>query len=345
MPTNEQSARIEDLLGAPYTTETIALPDDDEGEVFATLIHRPADGGPGRGAVLQVHGFCDYFFHTEYAEWWAARGYDFYALDLRKYGRSLRPHHTPNYVTDLADYWPELDAAWEHITERDGHTSVIATAHSTGGLTLPLWADARRPAQLTGMVLNSPWFDLQGHALMRSVGTLAIRQIGAALPHAALPRSVSGYYTQSLHTAHGGEWDFDLAWKPVTSFPVRLGWIRAVREGHDRLHRGLDVRCPVLVLSSDDSFVPTRMSERVHRADVVLDVRQIRRWATAVGGHVTYVAVPEAKHDIWLSRAEPRARAYAELDTWLDAYLPGPAAPGGPSADRASDQSVSGAPS
>ena len=59
-----------------------------------------------------MHGFADYFFQTEYAEWWTERGYDFYALDLRKYGRSLRPHQTPNYVTDLRDYFPEIDAAW-----------------------------------------------------------------------------------------------------------------------------------------------------------------------------------------------------------------------------------------
>ena len=71
--------------------------------------------------MLHVHGFADYFFQTGYAEWWTERGYDFYALDLRKYGRSLRPHQTPNYVADLREYFPELDAAWSRITERDGH--------------------------------------------------------------------------------------------------------------------------------------------------------------------------------------------------------------------------------
>ena len=90
----------EDVLGAPYTAETIRFPPDDEGPVVATLVRRPADEPTGR-AVLHVHGFADYFFQTEYAEWWTARGYDFYALDLRKYGRSILPHQTPNYVSDL----------------------------------------------------------------------------------------------------------------------------------------------------------------------------------------------------------------------------------------------------
>ena len=56
-------------------------------------------------------------------------------------------------------------------------------------------------------------------------------------------------------------------------------------------------------------------------SDIVLDVAQIRRWSTAVGPHVTYIAVPGAKHDVVLSRTEPRARAYAELDRWLTAYV------------------------
>ena len=74
-----------DILGPPYTVETIDLPDDAEGPVHATLVRRPA-GEPTSRAVLHVHGFADYFFQTGYAQWWNAQGYDFYAIDLRKYG-------------------------------------------------------------------------------------------------------------------------------------------------------------------------------------------------------------------------------------------------------------------
>jgi alpha-beta hydrolase superfamily lysophospholipase len=316
---------IADILGEPYTAETIPLPDDDEGGVVATLVRRPADGGGAtRGAVLHVHGFCDYFFQTEYAAWWTSRGYDFYALDLRKYGRSLRPHHTPNYVSDLADYFPELDEAWRRVTERDGHAEVLLSAHSTGGLTVPLWADDRRPRGLAGMVLNSPWLDLQGSELARTVGTLALEKLGNRLPKVEIPRSVTGFYSRSLHRDHEGEWDFDLAWKPLASFPVRMGWLRAIRQGHAALQAGLDVTCPVLVLSSHASKSPREMGEDVHRHDVVLDVEHIRRWSTAVGRHVTYVAVPGARHDVVLSLPDVRERVYRELDTWWTAYVKAP---------------------
>ncbi|MBZ5733932.1 alpha/beta hydrolase [Nocardioides sp. TRM66260-LWL] len=316
-----QDLPVPDVLGDPWTAETLHL---DDGAI-ATLIRRPAAAGARPvGAVLLVHGFADYVFHAELGAWWAERGYEVYGLDLRGYGRSLRPDLLPTFVTDLAEHFPELDAAWLRITERDGHRRVLVAAHSTGGLTVPLWVDERGAAalpELAGLVLNSPWLDLRGSALLRTVGTAVIDRLGAMAPTRVIPREVNGVYGQVLHRDHGGEWDFDLAWKPMESFPVRVGWLRAVRRGHARLHRGLDVAVPVLVLSSDRTTAPTEVDEDARSSDVVLDVEQIRRWATAIGRHVTYVAVPGAVHDVVLSRRPARDRVYAEIEAWHDAHV------------------------
>ena len=310
-----------DVLGEPWMAETIGLPPDDEGPVVATLVSRRAERPTSR-AVLHVHGFADYFFQTEYAQWWLDRGYDFYALDLRKYGRSIRPHQTPTYVADLHEYFAEIDLATWRILERDGHDHLVASAHSTGGLTFALWADERQPDALAGMVLNSPWFDLHGSAWTRSPAATAwLDRMGRRRPMREIPREVTGYYTRSLHRDHEGEWEFDLTWKPVESFPVRAGWLRAIRRGQAQLHRGLSVSCPVLVLSSGATKRPAEMDDDVHSHDVVLDVPQIRQWAPAVGPHVTYVAVAGARHDVVLSRPEPLAKVYDELDRWHTAYV------------------------
>ncbi|MFP5253497.1 MAG: alpha/beta hydrolase [Actinomycetes bacterium] len=308
-----------DVLGAPYTAETITLEPDEEGEVVATLVHRPAAGSV-RGAVLHVHGFADYFFQTPAAEHWVERGYDFYALDLRKYGRSLRPHQTPNFVTDLAHHYPELDEAFRRITHRDGHERVVLSAHSTGGLVVPLWA-RDRDVPAAGMVLNAPWLDLHGSFLLRTAGTKAIDQIGARRPYLTIPREVSGLYAMSLHRDHRGEWPFDLAWKPLESWPVYAGWLRAVRRGHARLHRGLDLGFPVLVLTSATSGRPRQWDESCTASDIVLDVRLIRKWAHTLGRHVTSVAVEGAIHDVTLSRAAVRAVAFDQLARWHDAFV------------------------
>jgi alpha-beta hydrolase superfamily lysophospholipase len=308
-----------DVLGEPYRAERIDLPPDDEGQVVATLVSRPAQRR-SRKAVLHVHGFCDYFFQTAYAEWWNERGYDFYAVDLRKYGRSMRPHQTPNYVTDLRDHFADLDAAFERVAERDGHDEVVISAHSTGGLIVSLWANERRHA-LAGMVLNSPWLDMQGGALIRGVGTRVIKQVGARQPARLIPRTVGGHYARSLHVDHEGEWTFNTDWKPLDSFPVSFGWLRAIRIGHAELHRGLEVGCPVLVLSSAGTRWPKEMGPDVHGYDIVLEVPQIRQWATAIGSHVTYVAIDGARHDVILSRPEAREKAYAEIDRWRRTYV------------------------
>src|SRR5690554_7693600 len=80
-----------DLLGPEYTAREIPLRPDSEGEVVATLVSRRA-AEPTTRAVLYVHGYVDYFFQDHLAQFWVDEGYDFYALDLRKYGRSLRAH-------------------------------------------------------------------------------------------------------------------------------------------------------------------------------------------------------------------------------------------------------------
>ena len=309
-----------DVLGKPYYAETIDLPPDDEGAVVATLVSRRTSRKPVGRAVLHVHGFADYFFQTTAADYWTDRGYDFYALDLRKYGRSTLPHQTPNFVIDVTAYYAELDEAYRRITERDGHDHLIITAHSTGGLITPLWLHDHH-VSVDGVVLNSPWLDLQGSLLLRTAGTKAIDQVGARRPYQAIPRNVSGLYGRSLHKDYDGEWEYNLAWKPIESFPVYAGWLRAIRRGHARLHRGVDVGAPLLMLSSGSSYFPRDWDERVTGNDIVLDVEQMWRWAPKLSRHVTMARIEGGLHDLTLSTEPIRKLVFDEIDRWLDAYV------------------------
>ena len=105
-----------------YWQCTIPLgPDPDgEGDIVATLVRRgPTENTTGRAhAVLAVHGYTDYFFHTELADHFAERGFTFYALDLRKCGRSRQDGQTPHFTTDLARYDAELERALAVIGEQ-----------------------------------------------------------------------------------------------------------------------------------------------------------------------------------------------------------------------------------
>lgn len=314
---SEQSVpQMGDVLGDEYEVRALSLP----GDARATLV-RLAARRQSKGAVLHLHGFADYFFQSHVAEHFALRGYDFYALDLRGYGRSLSPDELPNFVTDLTVYFADLDAAVGEIRSRDGHSAVTLLAHSTGGLVASLWAHERREARpISALVLNSPWLDYQGSALMRGVGTWFVRLVGRVRPRAVLRAAMEGAYGASLHRTREGEWEYDLQWKPLAGFPVRAGWLAAVRRGHARVHRGLDVRVPVLVLHSGRSLLTaTDWSADSMTADTVLDVRQIARWAPKIGPDVAVVEVEGALHDVFLSAGPVRRLALIEVDDWMDA--------------------------
>jgi alpha-beta hydrolase superfamily lysophospholipase len=204
---------IPDLLGDGYEQHTIDLGVDPDGEgtVAATLVRHTPPATP-EAAVLYVHGFSDYFFQKEMAEFFTERGFAFYALDLRKCGRSRREGQTGHYVSDLALYDAELEASLAIIRAETGDQPVLLSAHSTGGLILPLWLDRlnRRPggtrgAGIVGLVLNSPWFDLQGKPWMRTVGTRVIGAIAKVRPTSMMKLPATDAYGSSLHVSGHGE--------------------------------------------------------------------------------------------------------------------------------------------
>lgn len=321
-----------DVLPGFWQQTIDAGPDPDgEGDLVATLVRR-GPGGPehdGNGhAVLALHGYTDYFFHTELADRFAERGFAFYALDLPKCGRSRRDGQTAHFTTDLARYDHELQRALEIIAADTGNATVCLYGHSAGGLIVTLFADRlRRSGRLDthhvgGLILNSPFFDLHGPAILRTAPTSAALIALARLRKLSVIRKpTEGGYGTTLHRDYGGEFDYNLDWKPLGGFPVTLGWINAIRRGQARLHRGLDVGVPNLILRSDRSVTETSDPTAMQRGDAVLDVRQIARWSGCVGNHSTVAPIADAKHDVFLSVAEARAAAYRELDRWLDFYL------------------------
>src|SRR5919199_4270009 len=139
-----------DRLLPGFEAAELAFADDYDGAVVATLVRLPAPNAP-RGAVLYVHGFSDYFFQRHMAERFAAEGYAFYALDLRKYGRSLRPHQHANFCKSLSEHYADITAALEVIGE-----PVLLAGHSMGGLVCSLYAhEGERRSQVNGLWLNS----------------------------------------------------------------------------------------------------------------------------------------------------------------------------------------------
>ncbi|WP_435737819.1 alpha/beta hydrolase [Cellulosimicrobium sp. PMB13] len=325
-----------DVLGDDYEQLTLPLAPDDEGDVVATLVRRRR-AGDATGArptgdpepyldVLYVHGWSDYFFQTELAEFWEAHGARFHALDLRKYGRSLRPGQTPGYVTDLATYDEDVEAALDaigHGVRRTSRRRLVLMGHSTGGLTLSLWA-AHHPGRASAVVLNSPWLEFQ----TREVGRLLLEPVIGArarlTPNRPLPNVDLGFYTRTVSKDFDGEWTYDLAWRPQHGFSTTPAWLTAVFHGHQEVARGLGIGVPVLVLLSTRSTLAPRWTPEMAHTDTAIDVDGVALRSVRLGDLVTVARIDGALHDVVLSARPVRALAYGRLAQWLTAYLPAP---------------------
>ncbi len=342
-----------DVLGEGFECLDLDLGKDDEGPLLATLVRalpeprrlwdrfvdrrRPLEGV----RVLYVHGWSDYFFQRGLAKFWTDRGAHFYALDLRKYGRSLRPGQTHGYIEDLADYDTEINLAIEEMRRSqsagagtpssgsvadstnpvagDGHPPLVLLGHSTGGLVLSLWADRHRGVA-DALILNSPWLDLQVSGPLRAALTTMVNMRARLNPHElALPRFDLGFYHEAQRRIATAEEQagVNIEWRPEHSFPIRSGWLKAIIAGHARVAAGIDVGAPVCTLLATRSHFGLNWRDEMLREDTVIEVEGVARAALRLGRSVTVERIEGALHDVFLSQPEARSVAYEQLDGWL----------------------------
>ena len=296
-------------LGPGFVQATLPFADDYDGPVVATLVRTDPQVAGARGAVLYIHGFIDYFFQRHLAEAFTRDGFDFYALDLRKYGRSLRGAAHPNFCRRVEEYFPEITTAID-IIGAAGHQSLVLMGHSTGALTSLIYAkDGERRDRIRGLILNSPFLEFREPRWE----TRSAAAVGKLLPFWPRHNPVNRWYGRSLHTSDRGEWDFNLSYKPLDGFPAYFGWIRAIAAAHDRVAAGLALPQPVLVLHSDRSAGGDQWSEDFRRVDLILDVDDMRRLGPRLGPLVTMKEIAGGVHDLVLSQRPVREAAIAAM--------------------------------
>ena len=321
LPDGQSTPWSPDTLLLGFDAVTLRFPDDYDGPVRATLVRRRA-AEPTRRAVLYIHGFIDYFFQTHLADQFNARGYHFYALDLRKYGRSLRGDSHPNLVKDIREYYPEISAAIAIITEDEGIANLVLNAHSTGCLIGSLYAhEGRYRDRIDALVFNSPFLEFPLPSALQPVVRL-LAPFGRFFPFVRVVRKLPSAYFESVHRDYHGEWQYDLHLRPINGYPVYLGWIRAILRAQERLRLGLDIATPVLVLHSARSVLPLKWSPELHEADAVLYVAHMVRDSVHLVPDVTLLEIEGGMHDLILSRPDVRERVFTEMFAWLDRVMP-----------------------
>ncbi|WP_353065231.1 alpha/beta hydrolase [Arcanobacterium hippocoleae] len=334
---NQQIQWQPDILGPGFEMTQCELHADSEGRKITTIVrHNPANDPQAecfahngttaqnynsinpapstlstttqkpRFAFLAIHGWNDYFYQVELARAISAFGGKFYAVDLAKYGRSHLPHQMWGYTTDLSDYDEDIHAARDVIyRELPSDTPLILYGHSTGGLTTALWAH-RHPGALTGLLLNSPWLEIQAATVLRQAGQPAIEIISRLDPTTIIPSNDDGCYQRSLTGNHLSDpssaseidpesdpfftdgWKPDLNYRHYPSFPVRAGWLNAILRGHEQVAAGLQITAPILTLTSDSSYFGNgEWDSRYLSTDGVLRVDQIWKRCLNLGNSLT----------------------------------------------------------
>lgn len=300
-----------------FTKTSLPLTPDSEGKNIATLISSKYNND-NRDAVLYIHGFIDYFFHPHVAEQFHQHDMDFYALDLRKYGRSLLPHQTPNYCEDMREYFEEITLAITEI-QKNMQKKLFILAHSTGCLAAGLYLnDGKKKDAISGLILNSPFLDIpQSRAATTALYNMA-KVLTRIKPKAQVGRAVNRVYPKSIHKNFSGEWDFSLTWKPLEGFPTYFKWAIAVVNAQRELQTRSKIRVPVLSMHSDKSSRPKRVTKKARHSDTVLWVKHMKKFSPKLGRDVTLLKVKNGKHDLFLSKKTVRQKAFKDMFKWLN---------------------------
>lgn len=313
-----------------FVKEVIDLKDDYDGKAHAVLVSKKTKLETDK-AVLYIHGFADYFFNPLLADMYIDAGYNFYALDLRKYGRSYMKHQKPNLCKNISEYFEEIDKAVSIIRDRDNHNTLILNAHSTGGLITSLYTHERRDDNtINALILNSPWFDINESWLVKNIIMKLTFIIGKLFPASMPLKGLDPNYARSIHKDYNIQekkslniyeeelWDFNTDWKSIGYFPVYRGFLRAVRIGQKKLQKGLDIQCPVLLLCSDKKGKRVKnMEPHYFNSDCVLDPQHMIKYIPGVGKDTKYVVIDNGLHDLALSPKVIRSRYFNEITQFL----------------------------
>jgi len=303
-------------LKTDFNYQTIELSPDYEGKVIATLITSKFNTG-NRKSVLYLHGYVDYFFHPHLSGRFNENEFDFYALDLRKYGRSLLEHQHPNYCLTIEEYFEEISSAIRQIN-KVSKFPIFILGYSTGGLIASNYLNSgKEKGLIKGLILNSPFFNFNMSDLKKRMMISAAKAMSFISPYSKVEGILPPVYTQSIHKDFYGEWDFNLKWKPIEGFPIYFKWILAINNAQKKL-KDSNLQIPILVMHSSQSGKISTFSDKAMSSDIVLNIEDMKRIGSGLGDRVTLLGVDKAQHDIFLSPKEVREEAFNEMFIWLD---------------------------
>lgn len=197
-------------------------------------------------------------------------GFDFFALDLRKCGRSIispQQDHQKHYCRDLREYDEEITMSIETMLKQsdDRPRKLFLFGHSTGrresekydhfcsclgGLIAAIYGSSgARRNDIEGIILNSPYLAPVNASWIESMLLAVLKRFKLSIEFPDF------WYGRSIHRSEKGEWNFDVAKKPIEKIRLHGSFFSAIQTVQDDLANGkYKVQCPVLMICSSRSL-------------------------------------------------------------------------------------------
>ena len=318
LPTTDTTWHPDILAGfeARYVNQGEAF----DGPCRSTIV-RKLDPRGSKKAFLYIHGFNDYFFQSEMGERFVDSGYNFYAVDLRRYGRSREPWQYPFNIRDIKEYYADIDSALSQI-RRDGNTDITLGGHSTGGLTVSCFAAEKGDAcGVDRVVTDSPFYEWNFSPFMRNVGAPVVGFLGKIFPNSKIKQHKCDGYAYSLLKEFHGQWEYNTEWKMIFSPPVTFSWVGAINSAQSRLMKKREnIKVPILVMHSSRKIDGCNWSPVFQTGDAVLDPEMIKARGEKLGSIRMVCAIDSGLHDLILSEPTPRNAAYDTIFMFIKKF-------------------------
>ncbi|MDE6006277.1 MAG: alpha/beta hydrolase [Muribaculaceae bacterium] len=296
-----------------------------QGEAFdgpcRSTIVRLKSKKPSRKAFLYIHGFNDYFFQAEMGRRFVDSGFNFYAVDLRRYGRSKEPWQYPYNIRDMKEYFADIDSALVQI-RRDGNEDITLGGHSTGGLTVSYFAAERGDAiGVNRVVTDSPFLEWNYNSFMRNVAVPVVSFLGKIFKNSKIKQGHCDGYAYSLLKEYHGEWEYNTDWKMIYSPPVTFSWVGAIESGQSRLmKKRKNIKVPILVMHSSRKIDGCNWEPVFQTGDAVLDPHMIQERGEKLGSQRLVCTIDSGLHDLILSELPAREAAYDTMFRFIRTF-------------------------
>lgn len=296
-----------------------------QGEAFdgpcrSTIIRKLNPEG-SRKAYLYIHGFNDYFFQSEMGELFVDSGFNFYAVDLRRYGRSREPWQYPFNIRKQEEYFEDIDSALSQII-KDGNIDITLSGHSTGGLTVALYGAIKGlDTPVDRIVTDSPFLAWNFNSFMRNFAIPIVSFWGKISKNNKIKQAKCDGYAYSLLKEYYGEWEYNTDWKMIYSPPVTTSWINAIQSAQKKVIKNREnIMVPILVMHSSRKIDGCNYTPEFQTGDAVLDPFTLQERGVKLGYQRVVCAIDSGLHDLILSRKEVRDVAYDSIFSFIRQY-------------------------